>query len=449
MKAGVTRLAALFLGKTGAILVGILFLPLYRSALGDSVFGQVAIVLSLQALALMADFGASVLVGRDVAAAPPDSPAAASVWRHAEAGVTALYLLLLLAATAYCGLGGRSMAELGTAAGGLALLLFSVLQNVAQTALLARSHFILASSLQLSGTLFRASVTWAVLRWWDASLLAFVWTQTAIAAVHLMASRHFCQQLLLPNGAAMPVSKTAVMAFLRRGLPLLFTGLAGAAVMQLDKPLVSLFVPFAEVSPYFLAMSLSALPTNLLAAPVVQYFQPQLIRSFQATDPLAGARIVRRFTWTLIAAVALPTGVLWMHAETVVGMWLGPAERAGMVVDYTRTLLPAFALGSLCYVPVTLLTVAQDFRYQAITSALMTVIALLIVAAGAAAGRVDWVCYAYVVYFLLAAVSVWLRSLSLPLLRPMATHSAQHSVVPLVSLTALAALTFFGSALLS
>lgn len=437
------NLLALVLGKSGAIVVGVLFLPIFHRLMGPDVFGAVAVILSMQAFALMADFGMSVLVGRDIAHLDEGSAAGPAILRDAEIAAVLIYGVALVPALAASALAGVSGTRAAIVAGCALLFLLSVLQNLGLIALLARKHYIVASATQVTGVLVRALATTAALAYWSASVLSFVVVQVACTALHVGVTRLCCRKLLVEaHSLSIPAAtRQSIGGLLLRGRPLLFSGLAGAAVLQLDKPLLSTFVPPADISPYFLAMSFSALPTALLAAPIVQYFQPQLIRTMATADNPNSGAVIRRFTLALILVVALPSWALWQWNEPVIGMWLRDSGQAAIVSGYVKTLLPAFALGSLCYVPVVLLMVAQDFKYQAITSVGLTTATLVAVFGCAAAGRTDWVCYAYLLYFMMASASVWCRALFLPSTCHMARLSAAKSVVPLVALV-LAAVTF-------
>ncbi len=325
--------------------------------------------------------------------------------------------------------------------GCVALCLLTVLQNIGQTALLAGKQFVSASANQMVGVLVRAIATALALAHYEQSVLTFVAVQAAVTALHLCVTRHLCHKLFATSPAKFALKWLDVKNLLGRGFPVVLSGLAGAAVLQLDKPLVSAFVAPSDVSPYFLAMSVSILPTTLLAAPVVQYFQPQVVRMLEQPRTAQSDQTLARFTIALVLFVAVPSWIFWEWAEPIIGLWLRHADQALTVASYTRVLLPAFAVGSLCYVPVVLLLAAQDFRYQAMTSVLMSTVTLLLVLSFSFLKRIDWVCFAYLLYFATASVSVWWRSLTLPSTKDLAKLSASKSIVPLLVLS-IAATTF-------
>jgi O-antigen/teichoic acid export membrane protein len=438
------QLLALFLSKTGAVIVGILFLPLYHQRLGPAAFGVVAVILSIQAFALMVDFGMSVLVGRDIAHPNAHAQGPGAIVRIAEKAISTVYALILGAAMAYCVIATKPAHDVVIIGGCVLLVLFTVLQNVEQTALLADKQFIVGSVVQVGGVIFKALLTAAALMYWAASVQTFVIVQAGTTALHFLTTRHYCYKFLRRRSAdaAHRATWAEVVGALSRGGPLLLAGLAGAAVLQLDKPIVSAFMQSSDVSPYFLAMSFSILPTSLLAAPVVQYFQPQVIQIMARPDDAHAPAIVRHFTLALILVVAVPSWLLWQWNAPIIALWLRHSDQASVVSHYARILLPAFALGSLCYVPVVLLIAAQDFRFQAANAILLTCITLATVFACAQARRVDWVCYTYVGYYAAASASVWWRAAVLTPTRTLARRSALTSALP-VSVLVFMAATFF------
>lgn len=435
-------MAMLFVGKTGAILVGIFFLPIYHTQLGNDAFGVVAIILSIQAFALMADFGMVTLVGRDVASQEPHSVEGFVVWRQAEAMLCAAYGVILVFTLIACALTRSSLDQAQMYTLCVVFFLLIVLQNLAQTPLLAQKHFALASTIQVCGVTFRAGATALALVATQGGVFVFLWVQLISTALHLIITRHFCRSLLLERTSSEAAALTwgNIWRLLRRGSPIFLSGLAGAAVMQLDKPLLSAFVPLGDISPYFLAMSAAVLPTALLAAPLVQYFQPQIIKTIALPRNENSDQIVARFTFALILVVAVPSWILWQWADPIIRLWLRDPGQAALVAGYLRILLPGFALGGLCYVPVVLLLAVQDFKYQALTSVAMTVGTLALVVTFAFLRRVDLVCYSYIAYFVSASISVWWRSFKLPTTRQIAKVSASKSLLPLSAL-ALAATT--------
>lgn len=435
------ELATLFLAKFGALIVGVVFLPIYSRQMGADAFGMVAVILSAQAFAILADCGMATLVSRDMSQGFNNTAFASNTLPLAESAVTLVYVALLCLAVP-TSIFGKSQLSPASIAACVLFIYFTLIQNINQTALLARKQFISASIIQLVGVTLRAAATTAVVCYWNNSVEAFIWTQLWCTAAHAAVTRwrwSYSNKAATTIAVQPPFRFCDTFKLLRRGFPVLVSGLAGAAVLQLDKPIISAFASSAEVAPYFLAASFSILPTSLLAAPIVQYFQPRIFTLIEARDDTSQATsTIRTFTYLLFAIVGLPTFAIWIWCPEIIAIWLHGSSHIPQVVHYSRILLPAFALGSLSYVPVILLLAVQDFRYQAATAIIFSSSTLFLVAFAAFKRRTDWACFAYLTYFAAASISVWLRSLSFNPIKQLAKIGARSAFKPLLSLAALA-----------
>lgn len=442
------NLLLLYASKSGAVIVGVFILPWYQRLLGPEAFGVVATVLSLQAFLLMLDLGTSTLVGRDIAAAQ-DPGSNLRTWRAAEFLLHGAYAGLLLVAV-----GANAIMATATPAVHVALcvLFFWALtvQNVGQSALLARRQYALAGSIQVVGVLGRALITVAALTLLSADLTTFFVVQTTTALAQMLVTSWLGRRALGPERSPMDAKELlhAVKALAVRGRPLVLFGLSGAAVLQLDKIIIPLFVSPAALSPYFLASALCLTPISVLAGPITQFFQPRIIASISAGNVAAAQDNLKKLTWAIVCAVAIPSALLWIGRELIIGMWLHQQPIATDVVRYVEILLPGVALGALGFVPYTILVAHQDYRAQANLSAAMTVLTLLATTVSAAMGSIMAICWIYASYHGLSTVVSWLRSLSLqpPPPHHYATRSAGHALVLLAGITStLLALTLFPS----
>lgn len=411
----ILNMAMLYASKVGAILVGILILPQFNRLLGPHQFGVVAVILSVQGLLLMMDLGMSTLVGRDVAAFGSDGETAAHSWRDSHSVLTGFYLAMAPFAWLLNLASGMPLTGLQLAA---CLLLFwaLTLQNVGQTALLAARRFSAASSIQLVGTLARALATLAALNMLGANLTVFAATQALCAVLQWVATDAFCRRQFVKGGLSglgMPLRASRALAMLRRGSPLVFFGLAGAAAMQLDKPLISALASATATAPYYLATVLCLMPLSTLAGPVAQFFQPRLTQAIASGDDDAVHRTLTPFTTTLVLITFIPSALLWLLRGPVVGAWLGHAANGILVARYTGILLPGAAVGALGFLPYSILVARQDFHFQAVTSVCMTLLTLTGAAAFAQRGNIEGVCWVYAGYHCLSTTISWLRCIHL------------------------------------
>lgn len=408
-------MAMLYASKTGAILVGVFILPQFNRLMGAEQFGVVAVIFSFQALLMVLDLGMATIVGRDIAAAEPHSPEAFRLWRSAETVIGAMYAVLVpiaFAAKALLGLPLSSLELLGT------LLLFwsLTIQNIGQSALLARHHFVDAGGIQVTGVAARGGITLLALMYIDATLSVFVAAQLACALLQAAVTHIRCRQLLRPaSDEPLPAAPQLpeCLSVALRGRSLMLFGLAGAAVMQLDKVIVSTLVSPAAMTPYFLATLLCLTPLSVLAGPVAQFFQPRLIRAISINDHDTIRRTMAPFVTAVVLITAIPTAILWLVREPLVTAWLSVPDQVHDVAHYTSILLPGIAVGALGFIPYVTLIGRQDYRFQARLSAAMTVATLLAAAGMAQFGSIEGVCWVYAAYHAMSTLASWARCIHL------------------------------------
>lgn len=400
-------LAMLYASKSGAVLVGVLILPQFTRLLGAEQFGVVAVIFSFQALLLILDLGMSTLLSRDIAAS--ENSESSTAWRTGEAVVSLFYVVLtpvVLLLSCFVRTGLSSIQLL------MAMLLFWVLtvQNIGQTALMAKHHFAAAGSIQFVGVAVRGIATLLALRFIAADLTVFLLSQLFCATGQAVVTRYGCS-LFLPSTSAKGkrVRRIQCLQMTKRGLPLVLFGIAGAAVTQLDKPIITAFMSAAQIAPYYLATILCLTPLSLLAGPVAQYFQPRLVRAVAANDDALAQQVLRPFTAAIVAVTVLPSAFLWAMREPIALAWLGNSLLVGDVVQYTAILLPGVVFGALGFVPYGILLARQDYRFQAVTSAILTVVTLLGTIACARAQSVQGVCWVYAAYHTASTLISWAR----------------------------------------
>lgn len=428
---GLANLTMLFVSKAGGVLVVLLFMPLFYCFLGAAQFGVVAVILSLQAMLVMLDLGMSTMVGREVAVHGTGSPSSAKMWRNAEVVLSTFYLVLLLLA----GLWGMlstpaNLSGFSTAA--ISLLFWAmVLQNLGQAVLLGAKSYQASSSLQLFGALFRAVITLIALQKIAATVPVFIAAQLITTLLQLALTRWACTRTLTahqPVGFLIKYDLAGCKALLKQGKPLVIFGLAGAAVMQLDKPIIAAFISNEEVATYFLAVTFCMTPIGVLAGPVSQYFQPKLLSLVAHGSSEEIQRLITRFVFVLLFITTIPSLALWFYRDFWVALWLGNTINTAQVIEYIEILLPGVVMGAWGYIPFSMLTARQDYHFQARLSATMTIIVLLLVLFFANQSNANAVCWVYAVYHVVSTIASWLRAISLLKTRAYAKNSALHMV---------------------
>ena len=416
----------LYGSRSAAVVVGFFFLPLYHRLLGNEQFGLVAVILSLQALLMMLDLGMSTLVGREVASGEKHGNELYRLVHEAELGLGLFYLVLLLLAVAAKAAGGFPNLDFVTVIGILALFSVLVLQNLYYSVMMATRAYSKASTVQVAGVVLRAVFTALVLANIQADLRIFVAVQFVTGSVHWLVTRRTMKLQLFSGGATTSdrlegATLGEVLSLLKRGRSLALFSAAGAAAMQLDKPIVSAFASAASVSPYFLATTLCMAPISLLAGPVSQYFQPLVFAAGTRRDGASVEKILSAFSICLVLVTMSVSASLWMLRQPIVGLWLGhnnPDHR--VVADYVAILLPGVAFGALGYLPYTLLLSVRDYKFQAVLSWFSTILTVTATAVCAWQKNIAGVCYVYLLYHSGTTFLSWLRAWILPATRAQA-----------------------------
>ncbi|WP_339456853.1 lipopolysaccharide biosynthesis protein [Pseudomonas sp. EA_65y_Pfl1_P120] len=437
----------LYAGRSSSLLVAFLFLPLYSRLLGSSQFGIVAVILSLQALLVMMDLGMSTLISREVSVATRTNESLLTLVRTAELSLTGFYTLSLFIAVALKLLYFGEAVSWVVVVGAVLLFWLLVMQNLYYCSLIARRSYTLGSGLQMLGVGIRACITAAALSWLSATIEVFIITQLIVTALHWGLSRYILTSALVEDvDREISIKRPSVsdaLALTKMGGALVLFSAAGAAVTQLDKPIISMFASASSVAPYYLASLLCMTPISILAGPVSQYFQPIFLREAGQDEGRDGPqKTALRFALSVFVVTAVPTVILWWFRVPIIDLWMGAGENNGTIATYVAILLPGLAIGAFGFIPYSQLIYAKDYRFQAVMSACLTVVTLVLATIAAVGKNVEAVCYVYSAYHTASTVVSWIRASTLP-----DVASYARSTALLVSTLMLASITVFGLAL--
>lgn len=425
-------LGLLFSSRAGGVLVALVFLPLYARLLDVQEFGLATLVLTGQSIVLTLDLGMAALMTRESAAAVDKK----TMWIHLQRAeiLLAIYYLGFSLIVIYVFVHFNLSVFMAVTCAAMYFVL--TLQNIYHSIMLGSSRHLPVASVQIVGVLFRALICVATLYFIEASLLAFVLSQLAGAILHMLLTRLICK-----NGFKSFVSRPIIefvqlYELARRGFPLLVVGLAGAVAMNFDKPIVAWFMTPEALAPYFLAGAFSLTPLGVLAAPVVQLYQPIVVRAYVNRDPATLFSATVKLNLLLLLVVVLPTVVLWVFREPIIALWLQHDVFASQVSTLSAWLLPAAAIGAFGNTPLALLIASSDFSFQAKLSVVLSALVLVSVAWSAWANSLLGVCISYLAYHILATLCLWWRYANRKDLSLVARRTAFHAVLAAVCLIA-------------
>lgn len=424
-KNNLLNLFFVFASKAGGILVGVYFLPLYNEILGTDAFGVIAVILSLQSLLLTLDFGMSTLVGRDTAIDGKANPV--KIIREAESVVSVLYCTILPVAFFWWILQEQSLSLLSLF--GMFLMFWILtLQNISFAALFAKQEYKAVSSIQIIGVVWRAIFTLFLLNKVEATVDIFIFSQFLTTVINFILLKIICSILLVKKSEIKKESKVKLSSCIqlaKRGRALVFLSIAGAAVLQLDKSIVTIFMSAKELVPYFLASAFCMLPISVLAGPIRQFFQPKIMQAFSQKDQRPFYLQVNLYVKTLVTIVSVVSGIIWILNDWIINLWLRGNEASVDVIALTNIQLPALVLGAFGYIPYIFIVIAEDYKFQAQFSTIMTIVTLFFVTIFAINQNIYLITIMYLVYHLLSTIGLWYRLYSLANMRRIAIQSVE------------------------
>ncbi|WP_027469011.1 lipopolysaccharide biosynthesis protein [Deefgea rivuli] len=429
---GLVDLAMLFFSKAGGVLVGIIFLPLYSHLLGVDQFSILVVILSIQALLLMLDFGMATIVGRELAI-ESEPIEKIKTYFSSIAFLSLIYIVVTILYFIVHGFFGY-LNEIAVESVLLAFTLFltSVLQNVITTALIAVQKYKSVSAIQAISVLIKAICTLLVLKYITPSVDGFLIVHCSLGILHvLILHRVFigintfkdCRRRKKITLAE--VKKVAVS-----GRPLFMFGVAGALALQADKLIISRYMSAAEVSAYFFAMTFCMTPLAILGGPIAQYFQPKIVSAVTQVKNEEIRHLVKYFVFAMLGVILSISLFLLFFRDEILHFWLRSFPFVPLVSKYVAILMPGLAIGALGFIPFVFLTSIQDFNFQARLSVLLTVTLIFCIFIGSWFNRLDFVCASYAIYHSCSTILSWGRSVMLRQVKIYAVYAASLATGP-------------------
>ncbi|EGT3624757.1 hypothetical protein FAQ20_19090, partial [Morganella morganii] len=174
------------LSKLGTVIIGVLFLPLYSKYLTQGEFGIFTVILSLQALATMLDFGTSIIISRDIAIRFTDNKKIiSSNFANSELVISILYLsLLVLFLLITPILINNYKYNYLIMLMAVIMIWSTVLQNIYFNTLIASKKYHIASLTQLAMLVLKGALSIITLIYSN-DFLYFILTQSILCLLHL------------------------------------------------------------------------------------------------------------------------------------------------------------------------------------------------------------------------------------------------------------------------
>ena len=356
------NILANYAGHMWIALIGLIFLPLYTRILGMEAFGLVGLMLSLQAVLQLFDFGIGGTVNRELSRRVHDAALTDSTRDLVRTAETTLWLLAAVAALLVW-LGSGPMAEhwlhlqsLGSEEVGSAIAIMGV-----AIALLWPSTFYgnCLSGLERQPELNLINATFATLRyvgvvpvllWVAPTIEAFLWW-LAIVGLAQSLVRAVAVWRALPTGQR--GTRWSTMEILNnRGFAVGLFGIGVLSVMvtQIDRLALASFRPLEEMGYYTLALSVAA-SLGRMVQPMFNALYPRFSRMVSRHDETTLRELYHLSSQYLAVVIAAMTAILVVFARDVLLLWTGDAMVADKAALPMAILVAGTALNGLMNIP--------------------------------------------------------------------------------------------------
>lgn len=357
-----TNILSNYAGQLWMALMAVAFLPLYIRVLGMEAFGLVGLMLSLQAISQLFDFGIGGAVNRELSRRSHGASrinSARDLVRTFEWVIWPMTLLVGLGI--WAGSGPVAGHWLHPHSMGRAEIAHAIAIMGIAVALLWPSGFYsnCLSGLEQQPTLnlitaafatLRGAGVLAVLHWVSPTIGAFLWWYAAMGA---------CQSLVtaavvwrrLPRGDRRAIFVSDEL----RGNGRFASGLFLISVLslgltQIDRLSLATLRPLAELGYYTLALSVAA-GLGRMVQPMFNALYPRFSRLVAADDTQTLSQLYHLGNQCVAVVIAAVSLVLIVFAKDVIFLWTGDSALSAKVAMPLAILVGATALNGLMNLP--------------------------------------------------------------------------------------------------
>lgn len=338
------------------------FLPLYVHLLGLEAFGLVGVMLSLQAILQVFDFGIGGATNRELSRRVQQNHLAAScrsLVRTSEAAIWALALASALLVWVGSGWFAGHWLQLGTltqheaqqaiACMGVAIALMwpSVFYGNCLSGLERQP---LLNAINAASAVLRYAGVVPVLWWLSPSIGAFFVWQALVGALQSLATAWAVWRVLPLTSGTVQWQWAELRASRQFAFGLFAVGLLALAVTQMDRLVLTRMRPLEDMGAYTLALSVSA-GLSRMVQPMFNALYPRLSRLVARGDAAALSELYHLSSQYLAVVVAAVAAILMVFARDVLFLWTGDATLADRVALPLMLLVAGSAMNGLLNIP--------------------------------------------------------------------------------------------------
>lgn len=355
------NILANYAGQAWIALVTVVFAPLYIRVLGMEAFGLVGLMLSIQSLSFLLDFGLGGTLNREISRRIHAHDRAGSlrtlvrsceliIWPLALAIALVIWLASSPLADDWLHPEVLTRAETAHAITlmGLAVALLWP-SNFYANGLSGLERQPLLNLIQVVCATLRGAGVLAVLYWVSPTLSAFMWWYAAVGAAQSAVSA-FVFWRALPAGERPRFSLDELKGARRFAGGLATISVLAVAVMQLDRVVVSFLRPLEELGYFSLALSVAA-GLGRMIQPMFNALYPRYSRLVAKGEQAALVHLYHLTNQYLAIMIASVGAVLVLFSRDVIYLWTGDAALAARTAAPLAILAAGTALNGLMNLP--------------------------------------------------------------------------------------------------
>lgn len=357
-----TNILVNYAGQIWIALMGVVFIPLYIRVLGIEAFGLVGLMLSIQTLSTLLDFGMGGMLNREISRRIHDAEKAgtlAALVRTLEtlawpiAAAIAVMIWLVSDPLAAHWLHPHALARETTAHAitimGLAVALIWP-SNFYANGLSGLECQPILNFINAAFATLRGAGVLVVLYWISPTIAAFMWWYAAMGACQSLLSAVALWRRLPPSRGPVRFSFAEIRGTHRFAGGLVAISVLSITVMQLDRIVVSAVRPLEELGYFSLALSVAA-GMGRMIQPMFNALYPRYSRLVVAGDRMALSQLYHLSNQYLAVVIAAVSAVLIVFSKDVLYLWTGDAALAAVAAVPLSILVAGTAFNGLMNLP--------------------------------------------------------------------------------------------------
>lgn len=353
-----------YAGQIWTAIMMIAFIPLYLEILGAESFGLVGIMLSLQAISQMFDFGVGGAVNRELATRVGNRervPSAANLIRTLEWVVWPMALMvggLISLSSEWISTVWLSGQQLSVEELESSLIIIGVvvaclwpsnfylncLSGLEKQPLMnvITASFTTLRSVGVLPVLFFLAPTISAFLWWNVVVAVLQTLLLAVVVWHTIGTRRLSLDAKFSFDELASVAKFASGMFLITVLALVLT--------QVDRLMLSGLSPLSELGYYTVALSVAA-GIGKLIQPMFTALYPRFSRLHAAEDDIGLTELYRQSCQWSSVILSAAGAVLIVFSEQILYLWTGDADTSVQLRCVLAVLVAGTVLNGLVTIP--------------------------------------------------------------------------------------------------